>query len=285
MPSLRTISMMGLILTCCLSVANAQQLRGEPEPLLLADPLTPAARLGHLRDAEAHLRAAGEDKLADEISRQIANEQKQVESLLSQKRRQLEALSQQIAELERLSGEGKVVEFECVVMKMNREDLGLLEDTAAPAAFVTPASLDLFLKDAKKQPSVQVLSRPRVVTQVGQPAEIQVGQEVPIIVPASAKEVSIDYRTVGLKLTLTPRRSVKAAGSLELETFFQHSDADADAGVKVGDINIPAIHESQAVFQTRMETGNTMCAVLPKGEKEVVVALIRLVDAEVSAKR
>ncbi|MCA8994217.1 MAG: hypothetical protein KDA88_19715 [Planctomycetaceae bacterium] len=289
MPNLRSILMTGLVLVSWLNVVNAQQipaeqLRVQPAPLLLADPVTPGDRLGHLRDAEAHLRAAGEDKLADEISKQIASEQKQVESLLSEKRKQLEALSQQIAELERLSEAGNVVEFECLILQTGHGNIQSLEGNEGPSAFVLAAASRDIVEAAKKRPDVTVLSRPLVRTLVGQVAEVHMGQQVPIVRPTSASDLEIDMREVGLSLKITPRRDGRASGVLNVDVRLSHSDADFEAGVKVGDINVPAVHESQASFGTRMGSGDTMCVVLPNGEQDVV-AFIRQVAVTDSRKR
>ncbi|MEZ5942399.1 MAG: hypothetical protein R3C18_13480 [Planctomycetaceae bacterium] len=280
MPSLRTISMMGLVLISSLDVANAQQLRVQPEPLLLADPVTPGARLRNLREAEAHLRAAGDNELADKLGARIHEEEERIATQLHEKKTQLEALMREIVELQQVSDEGRVVKFECLILKMNRDKLGLLEGISEPTHLVTSTFPREFTEVFRPQPGVDVLSRPQVIAMMDHAAGIQVGQEVPIVQPAAANDVRVDARTVGIKLELRPRYSAQHDERINLEACFQYSEADFDSGVKVRDVIVPALHESQAFFETEMTFGDTMCVILPRGETHVAVALVRLVEYE-----
>lgn len=133
------------------------------------------------------------------------------------------------------------------------------------------ANVHLLLEDS----SGRVLSRPRIMVNDGEEAEILVGGEVPIpiIQPTSGgvTTVTIEYKKYGIRLQITP--TIKSDGrTLELEIQPEVSSLDWANGVTISGFNIPALRMRSVQTTVSIQDGGTLAlgGLLQKEQAEII---------------
>ncbi len=100
------------------------------------------------------------------------------------------------------------------------------------------------------------LSSPNLVTQSGQPATFLVGGEIPIPVSSGLGSVSIDYKTYGVTLNVTP--TIMGDGSVETKIAPEVSNLDYADGVTLNGFVVPAIKTSKLSTDVITQTGESI---------------------------
>jgi type IV pilus assembly protein PilQ len=115
----------------------------------------------------------------------------------------------------------------------------------------TSASLDLRLDIGETTGSVNVLSRPKVVTMDNKKATIKQGQKYPYIVRNQEGQLSTELKDINLQLDVTPR--IAFDGSVNMEISVKR-DALGSVKNSLGD---PSIDNREAVTEVLVRNGET----------------------------
>jgi len=177
-------------------------------PVRAAEPEGGDARLEHLLQAAAHLERAGQGELAARVAAELAAApQADRQRLVAARREQIRQLEREIARLQGLpvadttSGDQVVVELKLVALswaKLRESGLGLVslrslvespETTAIPDE---QGQLTEFIELLCNQGLAQMLSRPRLATNLGQPATVEIGQDSQAVPAGSRASVRFD---------------------------------------------------------------------------------------------
>jgi len=148
-------------------------------------------------------------------------------------------------------------------------DIKTINDYDPVADFA--ANVHLLLEDSKGR----VLSRPKIMVNDGEEAEILVGGEVPIpiIQPTSGgvTTVTIEYKKYGIRLQITP--TITGDGrTLELDIQPEVSSLDWANGVTISGFNIPALRMRRVQTTVSMQDGGTLVlgGLLQKEQAEII---------------
>ncbi|MGO9147750.1 MAG: type IV pilus secretin PilQ [Desulfomonilia bacterium] len=115
----------------------------------------------------------------------------------------------------------------------------------------TAAELDLSLDIGETTGSVNVLSRPKVVTTDNKKATIKQGQKYPYIVRNQEGQLSTDLKDIDLQLDVTPR--IAFDGSVNMEISVKR-DALGSVKNSLGD---PSIDNREATTEVLVKNGET----------------------------
>jgi type IV pilus assembly protein PilQ len=115
----------------------------------------------------------------------------------------------------------------------------------------TASSLDLRLDIGETTGSVNVLSRPKVVTMDNKKATIKQGQKYPYIVRNQEGQLSTELKDINLQLEVTPR--IAFDGSVNMEISVKR-DALGSVKNSLGD---PSIDNREAVTEVLVKNGET----------------------------
>jgi len=115
----------------------------------------------------------------------------------------------------------------------------------------TAAELDLSLDIGETTGSINVLSRPKVVTTDNKKATIKQGQKYPYIVRNQEGQLSTDLKDIDLQLDVTPR--IAFDGSVNMEISVKR-DALGSVKNQLGD---PSIDNREATTEVLVKNGET----------------------------
>jgi len=115
----------------------------------------------------------------------------------------------------------------------------------------TAAELDLSLDIGETTGSINVLSRPKVVTTDNKKATIKQGQKYPYIVRNQEGQLSTDLKDIDLQLDVTPR--IAFDGSVNMEISVKR-DALGSVKNSLGD---PSIDNREATTEVLVKNGET----------------------------
>ena len=129
---------------------------------------------------------------------------------------------------------------------------------------------------------MKVLSRPQIMTLDNEPAQIVVGEDVPFITGTSFSEFgqqnSIDYREVGLILTVTPR--VSAEGLVVMEIVATNSKVGpVDEGIPV------SVADGEVIRSPRIEMISAQTVVSSMNGQTVVMGGLIIEDDRIVCRR
>jgi Flp pilus assembly secretin CpaC len=102
----------------------------------------------------------------------------------------------------------------------------------------------------------KVLSSPNLVTQSGQAATFLVGGEIPIPVSSGLGSVSIDYKTYGVQLNVTP--TIMGDGGVETKISPEISNLDFADGITLNGFVVPALKVSKLSTDVVTQTGESI---------------------------
>lgn len=232
-------------------------------------------RLMHLLQAADHLEAAGLKEMAVKVRQQAecekaAESRQQLQQTLSQiKRLQAEAdrIKQELARHDgnrtRVRIDVKIIEisqaeFDKLGIAKIGTDIEQANGTVAPAAVNSPWKTDGKLKgvafrslDEKehatfekilKSTKARIVSQPTIMTLNGQRAEVAVGQEIPITIPAADGKIQIEFLTRGTRLSVTPHSDDN--GKLRMQISWRHSTVDLKKGIQQAGLLAPQLKTS-----------------------------------------
>jgi beta-lactamase regulating signal transducer with metallopeptidase domain len=120
--------------------------------------------------------------------------------------------------------------------------------------------LEIMLQRLNKEPGVEVLSRPKVITLSDREAQIQIGSQGPLVQIAESVNGKVKSRvesiTAGLELTIKPR--LHPGGEVELAIVLEHSrllPASKDAAAPKA---LPALQRRKVQLDAEVRLGETV---------------------------
>lgn len=148
-------------------------------------------------------------------------------------------------------------------------DLGVLSDLKSLGGFstaVTGGDYNFLIRALQNDGRLEVLSRPQILTADNKPANINVGQRVPIITgsqvtPLGGSANTIEYQDVGVNLQVTPR--IGADGAVRMEISTTNSDLSTStinlpASGSSSGLSLPIINERRATTSVSVQSGQSI---------------------------
>jgi type II secretion system protein D len=148
-------------------------------------------------------------------------------------------------------------------------DLGVLNDLKTLGGFstaVTGSDYNFLIRALQNDGRLEVLSRPQILTADNKPANINVGQRVPIVTgsqvtPLGGTASTIEYQDVGVSLQVTPR--IGADGAVRMEITTTNSDLststiDIPSSSGSGVVGLPIINERRAMTSVSVQSGQSI---------------------------
>ena len=224
-------------------------LTGPGERLSLAEPPTPPAadadesghapaseldRIQELLEAAKHLDAADAVELARQARAQATRLLLEESARLAQEQQRLERLSVGLEprpiQIQVMMAESPVTETGRLARVIRQAGGDIIESDesqssgVACAAILGPSSdvTNLMLQFATDGTELNVLSRPQILALDGSPAEIEVGQEVPVVSDQGTEIVASARESAGIRVSLTP--TLAAEGRIQLDVSVQRTD-------------------------------------------------------------
>lgn len=130
--------------------------------------------------------------------------------------------------------------------------VGAAFDLAAAIVNRGNFNLNARLRLMEENGVVRVLAEPSLVAVSGQTASFLAGGEVPIPVPSGLGTTSIEYKSFGIGLRMTP--TVLAADRIALKVAPEASDLDYSNAVTISGVSVPAISTRRT--ETMVELGD-----------------------------
>lgn len=112
-----------------------------------------------------------------------------------------------------------------------------------------------FLDTLQQRNVARILAEPNIVAVSGRPAQFNEGGEVPVIVPQSLGNVSIEYKPFGTQVDFLP--IVLGNGKIRLEVRPRISELDFSNAVTIDSNEIPALTVRQVDTAVEMNAGQT----------------------------
>jgi len=116
-------------------------------------------------------------------------------------------------------------------------------------------SIDATLSALEQKGAIRTLARPNLMAMSGQEASFLAGGEFPYPVPNGTNGVSIEFRTFGVKLTVTP--DVEDNGEIALKVAPEVSQLDPRDGVQIQGFQVPALTIRRAATAVELRDGQS----------------------------
>ncbi len=141
-----------------------------------------------------------------------------------------------------------------------------LRDFGGFSAAVTGSDYDFLIRALQNDGRLQILSRPQILTGDNQPANINVGQRVPLVsassvTPQGGVNNSINYENVGVHLQVTPRIGADGAVRMEIVTTnsaLTSSKVEIPSGSAGSTLEMPIINERRASTSVSVQSGQSI---------------------------
>ena len=117
------------------------------------------------------------------------------------------------------------------------------------------ASIDVTLKALEQRGVIRTLAKPNLIAMSGEEASFLAGGEFPYPVPAGVGIVSVDFRTYGVKLNVTP--VMQDNGEIRLKIAPEVSQLDPAHSVNISGFNLPALIISKAATTVELRDGQS----------------------------
>jgi type II secretory pathway component GspD/PulD (secretin) len=132
------------------------------------------------------------------------------------------------------------------------------------SAAVTGSDYNFLIRALQNDGRLEVLSRPQILTADNKPANINVGQRVPLLnntttTPQGGSVSGINYENVGVNLQVTPRIGADGAVRMEISTTnsaLSSSTVSVPAGS--GTTAVPIINERRASTFVSVQSGQSI---------------------------
>jgi len=133
-----------------------------------------------------------------------------------------------------------------------------------------PWSVDATIKALEQRGSVHTLARPNLTAMSGQEASFLAGGEFPFPVPNGNNGVTIEFRTFGVKLNVTP--TVEDSGQIRLKVAPEVSQLDPRNGIAIQGFQVPAISTRRAATDVELRDGQSfaIAGLFEKGQTRAV---------------
>jgi type II secretory pathway component GspD/PulD (secretin) len=135
------------------------------------------------------------------------------------------------------------------------------------SATVTGSDYGFLLRALENDGRLEVLSRPQILTADNKPANINIGQRVPLITDSRVTQFgdtinSFQYENVGVSLRVTPRIGPDGSVQMEIGTTnsaLSSSSVDiATGGTRGGTVRIPIINQRLANTSVSVQSGQSI---------------------------
>jgi pilus assembly protein CpaC len=117
------------------------------------------------------------------------------------------------------------------------------------------ASVDVTLAALEQKGVIRTLAKPNLLAMSGEEATFLAGGEFPYPVPQGLNVVTVDFRTYGVKLNVTP--TVEDNGEIRLKIAPEVSQLDAAHSITVDGVNLPALITSKASTTVELRDGQS----------------------------
>jgi len=117
------------------------------------------------------------------------------------------------------------------------------------------ASVDVTLAALEQQGVIRTLAKPNLIAMSGEEASFLAGGEFPYPVPQGLNIVTVDFRTYGVKLKVTP--TVQDNGEIRLKIAPEVSQLDPAHAVTIDGVSLPALITTNASTTVELRDGQS----------------------------
>jgi pilus assembly protein CpaC len=117
------------------------------------------------------------------------------------------------------------------------------------------ASVDVTLAALEQQGVIRTLAKPNLIALSGEEASFLAGGEFPYPVPQGLNIVTVDFRTYGVKLKVTP--TVQDNGEIRLKIAPEVSQLDPAHAVTIDGVSLPALITTNASTTVELRDGQS----------------------------
>jgi pilus assembly protein CpaC len=117
------------------------------------------------------------------------------------------------------------------------------------------ASVDVTLAALEQKGVIRTLAKPNLIAMSGEEASFLAGGEFPYPVPQGLNIVTVDFRTYGVKLKVTP--TVEDNGEIRLKIAPEVSQLDPAHAITIDGISLPALITSNASTTVELKDGQS----------------------------
>jgi pilus assembly protein CpaC len=129
------------------------------------------------------------------------------------------------------------------------------QGTLSIAGRIGGASVDVTLAALEQKGVIRTLAKPNLIAMSGEEANFLAGGEFPYPVPQGQNIVTVDFRTYGVKLNVTP--TVEDNGEIRLKIAPEVSQLDPAHSLIVDGISLPALITSKASTTVELKDGQS----------------------------
>jgi pilus assembly protein CpaC len=117
------------------------------------------------------------------------------------------------------------------------------------------ASVDVSLAALEQKGVIRTLAKPNLIAMSGEEASFLAGGEFPYPVPQGLNIVTVDFRTYGVKLKVTP--TVQDNGEIRLKVAPEVSQLDPAHSITIDGISLPALITTNASTTVELRDGQS----------------------------
>lgn len=117
-------------------------------------------------------------------------------------------------------------------------------------------SIDAALAALEEKGMVRTLARPNLVALSGEKASFLAGGEFPYPVPQGLNQITIQFRSYGVKLSFLP--TVQDNGLIRLQVAPEVSQLDAANSIRINGINVPGLITRKADTTVELKNGDSL---------------------------
>lgn len=159
---------------------------------------------------------------------------------------------------------------------------GQIGGRGGPLKGILPVYAKIKAMEANNQ--AKVLSSPNILTLSGQKANFLVGGEIPVPIASDNGKIQVEWKEYGVKLDVEP--VVDELGNITAKVRPEVSSIDSANGIKVGDLQIPALRTRRVETQVQLVDGGTLAigGLIQKDEAKVINKIPILGDIPILGK-
>ena len=118
------------------------------------------------------------------------------------------------------------------------------------------ASIDLALQALEEKGIVRTLARPNLVALSGEKASFLAGGEFPYPVPQGLNQITLEFRSYGVKLNFKP--DVQDNGLIRLQVNPEVSELDTTSSIRINGITVPGLITRRADTTVELRSGDSL---------------------------
>jgi pilus assembly protein CpaC len=121
---------------------------------------------------------------------------------------------------------------------------------------ISKVSIDMTLQALENKGVVRTLARPNLVALSGEKASFLAGGEFPYPVPQGLNQITLEFRTYGVKLNFLP--IVEDNGLIRLQVAPEVSELDNTNSIRINNINVPGLITRKADTTVELKDGASL---------------------------